>query len=71
MNTGFVKLFNGSLDCWKMIGNGNFVIIFEDTDNQKQHPLLMTQGGMGLLWYYKKKFKDFILRRMEGFSHRR
>src|SRR5215204_4373240 len=22
---------------------------------------LLTQGGLGLLWYYKKKFKDFIL----------
>jgi hypothetical protein len=69
MNTDFVNLFNGSLDCWKMIGNGNFVIIFEDTEDQKQHPLLMTQGGMGLLWYYKKKFKDFILRLEWKASH--
>ena len=23
--------------------------------------MLKTQGGMGLLWHYKKKFKDFIL----------
>ena len=60
-NTGFVKLFNGNLDGWKMIGNGSFTIIFENKDDKKQHPLLKTQGGMGLLWYYKKKFKDFTL----------
>jgi len=62
INTNFVKLFNGTLDGWKMIGNGSFAIIFEDEDAKKQHPILKTQGGMGLLWYYKKKFKDFILK---------
>ena len=61
MNTDFVKLFNGTLDGWKMIGNGSFLIIFEDGDDKKQHPLLKTLGGMGLLWHHKKKFKDFIL----------
>ena len=61
-NTDFVRLFNGNLDDWEMIGNGSFEIISEEgEDDKKQHPLLMTQGGMGLLWYYKKKFKDFIL----------
>jgi hypothetical protein len=44
-----------------MIGNGGFEIILENVKDKKQHPLLMTQGDMGLLWYYKKKFKDFIL----------
>ncbi len=62
-NTDFVKLFNGNLDGWEMIGNGSFAIIFEyGEDDKKHHPLLMTEGGMGLLWYYKKKFKDFVLR---------
>ncbi len=60
-NTDFVKLFNGNLDGWKMIGNGSFTIIFENRDDKKQHPLLKTQGGMGLLWYYEKKFQDFTL----------
>ena len=60
-DTDFVNLFNGNLDGWKMIGNGSFAVIFEDGDDRKQHPLLKTQGGMGLLWHYKKKFKDFIL----------
>jgi hypothetical protein len=54
-NNTFMKLFDGkTLDGWKMTGKGNFLII----QNQKA---LLTQGGMGLLWYYKKKFKDFIL----------
>ena len=60
-NSEFVKLFDGNLDGWKMIGDGSFAIIFEVGDDKKQHPLLKTQGGMGLLWHYKKKFKDFIL----------
>ena len=43
----FVKLFDGkTLDGWKMAGKGNFIII---------------ESGMGLLWYYKKKFRNFIL----------
>ena len=54
-NNMFVKLFDGkTLDGWKMAGNGSFLII----ENEKA---LLTYGGMGLLWYYKKKFKDFIL----------
>ena len=60
-NSEFVKLFDGNLDGWKMIGDGSFAIIFEVGDDKKQHPLLKTRGGMGLLWHYKKKFKDFIL----------
>ena len=61
-NTDFVNLFDGNLDGWIMIGDGSFAIIFEEGDYKKQFPLLKTQGGMGLLWYSKKKFKDFILR---------
>ena len=54
-NKIFVKLFDGkTLDGWKMAGKGNFIII-------EREKALVTQGGMGLLWYYKKKFKDFIL----------
>jgi len=54
-NKIFVKLFDGkTLDGWKLAGKGNFLII----ENEKA---LLTNGGMGLLWYYKKKFKDFIL----------
>ncbi len=40
-NTDFAKLFNGNLDGWEMIGNGSFIIIFEDGDDKKQqYPLL-------------------------------
>ena len=54
-NEIFVKLFDGkTLDGWKMAGKGNFLII-------ESEKALQTQGGMGLLWYYKRKFKDFIL----------
>ena len=54
-NKIFVQLFDGkTLDGWKMAGNGNFIII-------ESEKALLTHGGMGLLWYYKKKFKDFIL----------
>jgi hypothetical protein len=37
-----------------MAGKGNFIII-------ESEKALLTHGGLGLLWYYKKKFKDFIL----------
>ncbi|MBA3285749.1 MAG: DUF1080 domain-containing protein [Nitrosopumilus sp.] len=53
----FVRLFDGTLDGWKLVGNGGFAIVSEG-----EQPLLKTQGGMGLLWYCKKRFKDFVLR---------
>jgi len=54
-NEIFVKLFDGkTLDGWKMTGKGNFLII-------ESEKALLTQGGMGLLWYYKRNFIDFIL----------
>jgi Domain of Unknown Function (DUF1080) len=54
-NKIFVKLFDGkTLDGWKMAGTGKFIII--ESENA-----LLTYGGMGLLWYYKKQFNDFIL----------
>ena len=42
-----------NLDGWKMCGPGMFVL--EDR-------MIISWGGMGLLWYTKKKFLDFILR---------
>jgi Domain of Unknown Function (DUF1080) len=54
-NEFFLKLFDGkTLDGWKMAGKGNFLII-------ESEKAMLTKGGPGLLWYYKKKFKDFIL----------
>jgi hypothetical protein len=54
-NINFLNLFDGeTLNGWKMAGKGSFVVL------QKEN-VLQTQGGMGLLWYYKRKFKDFTL----------
>lgn len=53
--TNFLNLFDGnSLNGWKMAGKGNFNVLHKEN-------ALQTVGGMGLLWYYKRKFKDFIL----------
>jgi Domain of Unknown Function (DUF1080) len=54
-DTGFLNLFDGkSLDDWKIAGKGKFNIL-------QRENVLQTDGGMGLLWYYKRKFKDFTL----------
>lgn len=51
----FLNLFDReTLSGWKMAGNGRFEIL------QKEN-VLRTCGGMGLLWYFRRKFKDFIL----------
>jgi hypothetical protein len=51
----FLNLFDGeTLNGRKMSGKGRFEI------RQKEN-VLQTHGGMGLLWYYKKKFQDFTL----------
>ena len=48
-------LFDGqSLDGWCMAGLGRFVVVKEDKS-------LRSEGGMGLLWYSKKKYKNFVL----------
>lgn len=55
-NNKFTYLFDGqSIDGWSMAGPGNFVLIEYDKS-------LQSQGGMGLLWYTKKKYKDFVLK---------
>jgi Domain of Unknown Function (DUF1080) len=52
----FTYLFNGqSMDGWRMAGQGKFVFIEYDKS-------LQSEGGMGLLWYTKRKYKDFVLR---------
>jgi len=51
--SGWVSLFNGKdLTGWKMAGPGHFTI---------EHRALRTHGGMGLLWYNQRPFRDFIL----------
>ena len=55
-DNNFTILFDGkSLDGWKMIGEGNFIIM-------ESEKALLSQGGMGLLWHTKKKYNDFILK---------
>lgn len=51
---GFVDLYNGKdLTGWEMTGPGSFV--------REEDGSLRTEGGMGLLWYKERKFKDFVL----------
>jgi hypothetical protein len=50
----FKTLFDDtSLHGWKMCGPGRFVL---------ENRMAISEGGMGLLWYTKKRFRDFILR---------
>jgi Domain of Unknown Function (DUF1080) len=50
----FTYLFDGqSIDGWRMAGPGRFVLVDKS---------LQSEGGMGLLWYTKRKYKDFILK---------
>jgi hypothetical protein len=49
----WIDLFNGKdLTGWSMAGKGNFTV----EDNA-----LVTHGGMGMLWYDQRKFRDFKL----------
>lgn len=51
---GFVQLFNGKdKSGWSMAGPGDFTV---------EDGALVTQGGMGMLWYEKEMFKDLVLR---------
>jgi hypothetical protein len=52
----FTYLFDGlSMEGWHMAGPGKFVLVEYDKS-------LQSEGGMGLLWYTKKKYKDFVLK---------
>jgi 3-keto-disaccharide hydrolase len=52
----FIYLFDGqSIDGWSMAGPGKFVLV-------EYNKALQSEGGMGLLWYTKKKYKDFVLK---------
>ena len=53
---GFESLFNGlDLQGWHMAGPGRFQVI-------EQERALESEDGMGLLWYTKKLYGDFILK---------
>ncbi len=54
---GFIPLYTHGdplQQGWKMVGPGS---IKEESDG-----VLVTEGGMGLLWYARKPFQDFTLR---------
>lgn len=53
LEPGFQLLFDGSLADWKMSGAGKFIILGKT---------LESDGGIGVLWYAKEQFSDFILR---------
>jgi Domain of Unknown Function (DUF1080)/WD40-like Beta Propeller Repeat len=49
----FIDLFDGrSTDGWTMTGPGGFVV---------ENGALVSEGGMGLLWYDRRTFRDFEL----------
>ncbi|HXV22983.1 MAG TPA: DUF1080 domain-containing protein [Alphaproteobacteria bacterium] len=51
-----LPLFDGtSIEDWKMCGPGRFVL-------DRQEGLIRSEGGMGLLWYRPRMFRNFVLR---------
>lgn len=50
---GMVSLLNPRLDGWQMAGSGRFKVVGSNT--------VESGGGIGLLWYTKEEFSDFIL----------
>lgn len=49
-----IVLFDGgSKDGWKQCGPGNINLVDD---------VFVTEGGMGMLWYAERPFKDFVLR---------
>ena len=55
MEEGFTVIFDGSnMDGWQQIGPGRFV---PESDGS-----IRSEGGMGLLWYTKRAYRDFVLR---------
>jgi Domain of Unknown Function (DUF1080) len=58
----FTIIFDGNnLNEWKMAGEGKFVA-HEAKGKEEQGIILQSEGGMGLLWYAKKMYHNFILR---------
>ena len=56
IDTNFTSIFDGkTLDGWKMAGDGRFVIVESDA-------AIESEGGMGLLWYSEKIYKNFMLK---------
>lgn len=55
LERGYTRIYDGKdLEGWKQAGPGKVV--------RQDDGSLMTTGGMGLFWYAKKPYKNFILR---------
>src|SRR5258707_11650302 len=55
--TGFTPLYSQGdplKQGWQMVGPGSIT--------EESPGVLVTEGGMGMLWYAKEPFKDFTLR---------
>lgn len=50
---GSISLLSAGLDGWQMAGTGRFVAVGANT--------IESQDGIGLLWYTKEQFGDFVL----------
>jgi hypothetical protein len=50
----FTPLGNGGLAGWQIAGNGHFI--------ELGGGIIESVGGIGLLWYTKEQFEDFVLR---------
>jgi hypothetical protein len=63
-NVDFTIIFDGNnLDEWQMAGNGKFVVLRrKEEEEEEQSIILQTEGGMGLLCYTKKMYRNFILK---------
>jgi len=56
LEVGFKRIYNGSnLSDWKQAGPGGF--IHSDKDGS-----ILSDGGMGLLWYPLQSYRNFVLR---------
>lgn len=51
---GFRTIGNGGLDGWRMAGSGSFMELGGN--------IIETVDGIGLLWYTREQFADFVLR---------
>jgi hypothetical protein len=60
----FTIIFDGNnLNEWQIAGKGKFVVLrAEEEEEEEQSIILRSDGGMGLLWYAKKMYRNFILK---------
>ena len=62
-----IILDDNNLNEWQMAGKGKFVVLRREKEKgggeeEGQSIVLQSEGGMGLLWYAKKMYRNFILK---------